>query len=143
VLLKPKARSRITNNKELLPGIDARSVWLRRFRDLNALLATDCGNGALSNGQLAIIRRASALAVEFELLEAKFARNHGATREQLEIYIRAANSLRRMCECLGIHTGKIARDITPSLAEYLNSRSDTRPRVQPPLIVDTGPGDIE
>lgn len=89
VLSKPKARSRITNNKELLPGIDARSVWLRRFRDLNALLATDCGNGALSNGQLAIIRRASALAVECELLETKFARNHGATPEQLEIYIPA------------------------------------------------------
>jgi hypothetical protein len=31
---KPTARSRVTNSRALLPGVDGRSTWMRRFRDL-------------------------------------------------------------------------------------------------------------
>jgi hypothetical protein len=36
-------RTRITNGKELLPGIDGRSLWARRFRDVLALHLSDLG----------------------------------------------------------------------------------------------------
>jgi hypothetical protein len=42
-LAKPTARTRITNGKELLPGIDGRSLWTRRFRDVLALHLSDLG----------------------------------------------------------------------------------------------------
>jgi hypothetical protein len=42
-LAKPTARSRLTNGKELLPGVDGRSLWARRFRDVLALHLSDLG----------------------------------------------------------------------------------------------------
>jgi hypothetical protein len=120
---KLHGRSKITNGRALLPSIDGRSLWSRRFRDLNGSFASDLGHGqddsAMSEGQRALVRRASALCVELELLEVRFARDGGAKVEELDVFQRATNSLRRLCESLGIHQGRIARDITPTLDQYL------------------------
>jgi hypothetical protein len=37
------ARSRITNGKDILPGIDGRSAAARRYQDLIANLVSDAG----------------------------------------------------------------------------------------------------
>ena len=73
-LYRPKARSKITNGRELLPGLDHRSVWARRFRDLQAQLVMDLGGDeVLSAAKKAIIRRCAVIQVELELRELKFA----------------------------------------------------------------------
>jgi hypothetical protein len=59
-LAKPTARTRVTNGKELLPGIDGRSLWARRFRDVLALHLSDLGGEAnTSEAEKAIARRAA------------------------------------------------------------------------------------
>jgi hypothetical protein len=45
-LYKPRARSRIINGRGLLPDVDHRSTWVRRFRDVLATIVTsDLGGG--------------------------------------------------------------------------------------------------
>jgi hypothetical protein len=124
ILAHARARSRITNGTELLPGIDHRCLWARRFHDLNGLLTIDLGNPrSMSEAQRALVRRASALCVELELMEVRFARD-GSTAEELEVFQRCTNSLRRLLECLNIHRGRLARNVNdpPDLQAYLNRR---------------------
>ena len=119
--IKLRTRSRLTNGTVLLPSIDGRSIWSRRFRDLNGLFASDLGNEpeSLSEGQKALVRRSSALCVELEAMEDRFARNKGATIQELEVFQRATSTLRRLIESLGINRGRVARDVTPTLSGYL------------------------
>lgn len=56
--------------------------------------------------------------VECERLEAKWAANGGSTLEELEVFQRASNSLRRLVQALGLQ--RRAKDVTPSLDQYLN-----------------------
>src|SRR5688500_16455594 len=52
------ARSRVTNGSALLPEIDGRSLWARRYKDLINLHLTDLGGeAAASEGEKAIVRR--------------------------------------------------------------------------------------
>ena len=115
-------RSRITNDHGLLPDVDGRSIWARRFRDLVELHIADKG-GVLnvSEGTKALIRRASTLIVELERLEAKFAGNGGASADELDRYGRGANTLRRLLLAIGLE--RRARDITPtrSLTDHVVS----------------------
>jgi hypothetical protein len=127
VISKSRFRSALTNGKDVLAEIDGRSSQARRFRDLYALYASDLGgdDAGLSEGQLALVRRTAALTLELERLETEFARNGGATRFQLETYQRATNSLRRLVETLGIARGRIARNVMPTLDEYLQRKTTT------------------
>ena len=113
-----QARSRISNGSSILPGVDGRSCWARRLRDLIDLHLSDLGGeDAASEAERSIIRRAACLTVELEHLELAFALAGAATPEQLDLYQRTANSLRRLLESVGIE--RRARDVTPSLSEYL------------------------
>jgi hypothetical protein len=115
---KPMARSRITNGRGLLPNVDGRTFWCRRFRDLTALHTQDLGGDTnLSEAEKAILRRACCLVVELERMEMLFAQAGQASTEALEIYQRTANTLRRLLESLGLQ--RRTRDITPTLSEYL------------------------
>src|SRR4051812_48976288 len=88
---KPMARSRITNGSGLLPDIDHRSVWVRRFRDVLALHLNDLGGEAsATHAEKALARRAACLVVELEQLERKFALQGGAEAAELTEYGRAA-----------------------------------------------------
>jgi hypothetical protein len=126
-------RSKLTNGTRLLPTIDHRSIWARRFSDLNHafradLGATDCDDSLLSEGQRALVRRASALCVELEAMEIRFARNKGAKPDELDVFQRAVNSLRRIIESLGTHRGRIPRDITGlTLGQVLRQGIDQPP----------------
>lgn len=84
-------RSRLTNGSVLLSGVDGRSIWARRFRDLIEMHVEDLGgNDAVSAAERSIIRRASALTVELERMESRFALDGEASPEALDLYSRTA-----------------------------------------------------
>ena len=113
------ARSRITNGSSILPNVDGRTFWVRRFKDLNALHLSDLGGEtAASEAEKALVRRATCLIVELERLEQEFALAGKATAAELDLYGRTANTLRRLLVTLGLE--RRARDVT--LSEYLSSR---------------------
>jgi hypothetical protein len=105
-------QSAITNGSDLLHDLDHRSAWARRFRDLLRAHISDLGgDDNLSQAEQSLCRRASMLTLQLELLEQRFADNNGeATSAQLGDYQRAANSLRRILESLGLQ--RRAVDVT-------------------------------
>lgn len=122
---KVHARSRISNGRSLLPSIDGRSLWARRLRDLISLHQSDLGGEeAVSAAEQSIIRRASTLTVELEHMELKFATQGGATTDQLLLYGRTANTLRRLLKSVGLQ--RRARNVTPTVDEYLHSQGYRR-----------------
>jgi hypothetical protein len=114
--MSPTARSRISNGSALLPGVDGRSTWVRRLRDLIALHLSDLGgDDAVSEAERSIVRRVATLTVELERMESGFALAGEALPVQIDLYQRTANSLRRLLEAIGIERRQ--RDVSPSLAD--------------------------
>jgi hypothetical protein len=114
---KPQARSRVSNGSAVLPGVDGRSTWVRRLRDLMGLHLSDLGgDDAVSEAERSIIRRVATLTVELERMEAGFAVAGEAQPDQLDLYQRTANSLRRLLEAIGVQ--RRSRDVTPDPLEY-------------------------
>jgi hypothetical protein len=115
-LSQRRISSALTNGNHLfLKAIDGRSKWCRRVRDLlRSYEETDCGGAdTLSEGQRAIIRRVVMLQVQCELLEHKFAESGGsASRQDLDAYQRASNSMRRLIESLQLHQGRKMKDVS-------------------------------
>jgi hypothetical protein len=110
------ARSKISNGSAVLPGVDGRSTWVRRLRDLISLHLADLGgDSAVSEAERSIVRRIATLTVELERMEATFAVAGEAEPQQIDLYQRTANSLRRLLESIGIERRQ--RDVTPSLAD--------------------------
>jgi hypothetical protein len=115
---KSRQRSRVTNGTALLPGVDGRSAWIRRCKDIMTAHVSDLGgDDNISAAERSIIRRASVMTVELERLEAKFAAAGEANDRDLDLYIRAAGNLRRLLEALGLQ--RRPRDVTPTLGEIL------------------------
>jgi hypothetical protein len=109
---KDALKSRVTNGSALLPGIDGRSAWVRRCKDVIASHISDLGGvDNCSAAERSIIRRAAVLTTELEQLEARFATAGQADAGDLETYQRCANSLRRLLEAVGLQ--RRARDVTP------------------------------
>ena len=103
-LRKPEGRSRVSNGKSLFvdSSIDGRSLWARRFRDLIELHIIDLGGpGECSEAVCSLIRRIAALEVEAERMEGMFAQSP-ATADQLDLYQRVANTLRRLVVAIGL-----------------------------------------
>lgn len=103
-----------TRPGQLLPGIDGRSAWTRRCKDLISAHITDLGGITnCSTAERSIIRRASVLTVELERMEHQFALDEQASPADLETYQRCANSLRRLLEAVGLQRrARDARDLT-------------------------------
>src|SRR5262245_9866027 len=123
-----RARSRVTNGKTLLQGIDGRSTWVRRLRDLiNSHLVDLGGPDMASEAERSIIRRASTITVELERLELRFAEANLAGQPpdpiDFDLYLRGANSLRRLLEAVGLE--RKPRDVTPSVREYLAAETSS------------------
>jgi hypothetical protein len=113
----PASRSRISNRAAALPGVDGRSTWVRRLRDLIESHTSDLGGeNAISEAERSIIRRIATLTVELERMEVEFAAAGSAEPAQLDLYQRTANSLRRLLEAIGLQ--RRTRDITPDPLEY-------------------------
>jgi hypothetical protein len=114
---RDRQRSRITNGSALLPGVDGRSAWIRRCKDvIEAHLSDLGGEENTSAAERSIIRRASVLTVELERLEKKFALAGEGSADDLDVYTRIASSLRRLLESIGLQ--RRARDVTPDPLEY-------------------------
>lgn len=124
---KATARSRVTNGSAILPGVDGRSTWVRRLRDLVALHVTDLGGeGAISEAERSIVRRAATLTVELERMEAAFATAGAAQPGDLDLYQRTAGNLRRLLEAVGLQRRQ--RNVTPTIAEYAAQKAAEKAR---------------
>jgi hypothetical protein len=119
-----RQKSRQANGTALLPGVDGRSAWVRRCKELIADHISDLGGADnASAAERSIIRRACVLTVELERMETAFALAGEASAEDLEIYARVAGNLRRLLEAVGLQ--RRARNVTPTLDEYLEQRPPT------------------
>ena len=113
-------RSRVTNavargSVLFLDHSDKRGIIPRRFKDIVGLVTSDLGGpDQLSEVQRQLIRRIASLSVWSESQEARM-----ADGEEIDIdaFQRAAGSLRRLCESIGLQ--RHAREIGPSLGEVL------------------------
>src|ERR1039458_951908 len=71
---KSHARSRVSNGKDLLPGVDGRSLIARRYRDISFAIFADAGGiDQCSEARQQLIRRFAACSVIAEMMEAELA----------------------------------------------------------------------
>ncbi len=99
----PNTRSKVTNGSALLPGVDGRSTWVRRCRDLIERHTSDLGGpDAVTVAEACLVRRAAVLTTELEQLESRFALAGQATASDLDLYQRCAGNLRRLLEAVGL-----------------------------------------
>ena len=110
---KPEGSTRMGTQGTILQGVDMRTSGGRRFKELCADLVDHLGDDPTAP-QLAIIRRAAALAVWCEQAEADQAQG-----KELDVatYTTATNTLRRLMADLGLE--RRARDVTPDLRDYI------------------------
>jgi hypothetical protein len=119
-------RSRVTNGALFVDrSIHPQRGWARRFADIISMHTSDLGGADyVSAAEASIIRRVATETVEMELLEQRFAKKgSGASSEDLDLYARISNSLRRHLETIGLK--RVAKDITPTLSDYLKQRAAT------------------
>jgi hypothetical protein len=96
-------KSRVANGSALLSGVDGRSAWVRRAKEIIADHISDLGGADnCSSAERSLIRRAATLTVELERFEAKFATAGEASLVDLEAYGRASNTLRRLLQATGL-----------------------------------------
>lgn len=119
---KDPQKSRVGNGSVLLPGVDGRSAWARRAKDVLSEHLSDVPDA--SAAERSIIRRASVLTVELERLEAQFALAGEADAETLDLYGRVSGNLRRLLEAVGLR--RRAKDVGPTLADII--REDWKER---------------
>jgi hypothetical protein len=119
-----QGRSRITNGSRFLHGVDGRSPWVRRCKDIIGAHISDLGGeDNTSAAERSIVRRAAVLTTQAEMLEAKFALAMGdVSPDDLDLYARVAGNLRRLLEAVGLQ--RRPRDVGPSLGDLL--REDLR-----------------
>ena len=122
---KDRQRSRISNGSALLPGVDGRSPWVRRCKDVIAAHLSDLGGADnTSAAERSIIRRAAVLTTELEVLEVRFAKAGEASAADLEVYQRCSNSLRRLLEAIGLQ--RRPREVGPTLSDLLIEQQQQR-----------------
>jgi hypothetical protein len=117
-----KGRSRVTNAAARgsivwLDHADKRSPVVRRFKDLISIVTSDLGGPTeLSEAQRQLVRRIASMSVWCESQEARM-----ADGEEIDIneFGRCANSLRRLCESIGLERRQ--RDVGPSLGDILSA----------------------
>ena len=139
VPLPPRIRSAVTNGRRVFVEGDGRSAWTRRYRDLIAGHVSDLGGPlVLSESQLSLVRRSSAIECELEQMEGRLSRGD---QVDLDAFTRAAGHLRRILETLGLE--RRSRDVTPTLSEYLASRAIEADRGALDANPSAAPGDGE
>ncbi|MER9212840.1 hypothetical protein NKI54_12270 [Mesorhizobium sp. M0663] len=100
---KYKGRSRVTNGKTLLAGMDGRTKWAKRLHDLVANHVADLGGpGHVTQSQFILIKSAANATIVLEQWELQFAKASTASLPELLAYLSVLNSLRRTFETLGL-----------------------------------------
>ena len=106
---KGRQRSRVTNGSALLPGVDGRSAWVRRCKDIiEAHLSDLGGEHNTSVAERSLVRRA-------------------ADPGELDLYQRTAGNLRRLLEAIGLQ--RRAKPV-PDLDTFLEMRERAK-RIAP------------
>src|SRR6516165_1021110 len=114
-----RPRSAVTSGRKLFVAGDPNSAWSRRYHDLVVGHISDLGGrDMLSEAQLSLIRRASAIECELERLDAALSLGEAV---DLNSYGRATSHLRRLFETLGLK--RQPRTVEPSLADILNEEA--------------------
>jgi hypothetical protein len=114
---KQKGRSRTTNHKDLLPGLDGRSSAARRFRDLVSAFIVDMGGAdQCSDIKMGLMRRLAAVTVQAEVLEAKMING-----EQVDIgtLCTLASTTVRLSQRLGIE--RVPKLVGPTLTDLIRA----------------------
>ena len=112
-----RQRSAITNGSKLLAGVDGRSPWIRRCKDLIREHLSDLGGAEnVSAAERSLVRRIAVITAELEHLETRFALAGEANAEDLGLYLQASNNLRRLLETVGLR--RRPRDVTPDPLTY-------------------------
>ena len=115
VRTKSRQKSRVANGSALLPGLDGRSLWARRAKELLAAHIQDLGGpDHVSEAERALAKRCAVLVTELERREASFARDGEVSDQALAIYQTTT------LEALGLQ--RRAKDVTPNLQTYLRTR---------------------
>jgi hypothetical protein len=110
-----KGRSRTTNHRDLLPGLDGRSSAARRFRDLVSAFIVDMGGtDNCSDIKLGLLRRLAAVTVQSELIEAKMINGEAV---DIATLCTLASTTVRLSQRLGIE--RVAKDVGPTLADVI------------------------
>lgn len=113
-----KGRSRLTNHKDLLPGVDQRCASrseARRFRDLvNAYLADSGGVENCSEIRIGLVRWLAAITVQGEILKARLVSGEQVDVTQL---CTLASTAVRLSQRLGLE--RKAKTVNPTLSDYL------------------------
>ena len=112
-------RSAVTNGRRLhvvAPPVGGR--WARQFRDILAEICSDMGgrDSGLSEAQRQLARRCATIAIACEKMEGEAAAGNDIN---LEVYGTLTDRLGRCFQRLGLK--RQARDVMPTLAEYLAS----------------------
>jgi hypothetical protein len=104
------ASSKATTGRRMFAeGGDGRSAWGRRWRDLCLAHANDLGGAdILSEAQVSIIKRASAMECELEAMETRMSEGQKIILDQ---YGRLTSRLCRLLELVGIR--RLARPLDP------------------------------
>jgi hypothetical protein len=118
---KDYARSAKTNGTTLLgPGVDGRTHWARRAKDLFVNHLSDLGGlDNCSEAEKSLVRRAAVLTTELERLEVRFANAGEASFEELDLYGRTASHLRRLFEAVGIQ--RRPREVGPTFGDLVRA----------------------
>ena len=116
---KAQARSRVSNGRDVLPGVDNRTLIARRFYDVcQALISDQAGLDRCSEARLQLIRRFAAAAVMAEEMEARLARGESIDVAQ---HAQLSSTLVRLAARIGIN--RRLKPITPDLRDYLETRT--------------------
>jgi hypothetical protein len=115
---KSHGRDRVSNGRDILPGLtDGRSIIARRYKTIaSAILVDQGGAEQCSEARKQLIRRFSAAAVLSEQLEARLCNGEAIDVTQHALLV---SSLVRIARQIGVD--RVARDVTPSLSEYLRA----------------------
>jgi hypothetical protein len=117
---RSSSSTRAANGRELLPGLDGRSLWARRAKELlsDFLQGQFGGESNISEAEHALLRRAVTLIVECERREAGFAQAGAVSDAALMTYQTSINTLRRTLEALGLQRRPKEIEDDPALAIY-------------------------
>jgi hypothetical protein len=114
----PRNRSRISNQREILPGIDQRLAIARRYRDLVSQIVQDAGGpDRCSETRMQLIRRFASGACLAEQLEARLARGEEVSIAE---YAALSSTLVRLAQRIGMN--RVPKTV-PSLADILRGPS--------------------
>lgn len=118
-LTKARLRSAISNGRYRLAKVDHRGPEMRRLKDLVTDHLSDLGGiDNASHAERLLVSRASMLALLAEMQEKGFILSRLMVKpEEVELYTRTVNTLRRTCQALGLQRRQ--KDITPDLKTYL------------------------